>query len=134
MKPSPPGRLPSKRVLVVDDEPLVAQTLRRVLLAEGHTVELAEDGVKALAILQGNLPDLVITDFKLPGMDGMELAAAIKKLAPSLPIILLTAYAESIERQMGKGKVSNVDRLVGKPFSIAQLQEAVKAVFPEPAS
>jgi CheY-like chemotaxis protein len=134
MKPSPPGRLPSKRVLVVDDEPLVAQTLRRVLLAEGHTVELAEDGVKALAILQASLPDLVITDFKLPGMDGMELAANIKKLAPSLPIILLTAYAESIERQMGKGKVSNVDRLVGKPFSIAQLQEAVKAVFPDPAS
>ncbi len=71
--------------------------------------------------------DVVITDFKLPKMDGLELAEAIKKRAPSRPVILITAYAESVKGALGA--VSNVDVLLGKPVSLARLQEALQKVF-----
>jgi DNA-binding response OmpR family regulator len=113
--------------LVVEDEPLVAQTLRRVLAVEGHQVEIAGDGEQALAIFEKGDHDLVITDFKLPKMDGLELAKVIKERVPSRPIILITAHAEALR---GLGKVSNVDILLGKPFSLVELQGVLKKIFP----
>jgi CheY-like chemotaxis protein len=125
-----PRKLPPKRVLVADDESLVAFTIRRVLLLEGHTVELAEDGEKALNLFEAGSYDLVITDFRLPGMDGLELAEAIKQRVPETRVILITAYAERI--QPGMGKISNVDLVLGKPFSVEQLHEALETVFRAP--
>jgi CheY-like chemotaxis protein len=72
--------------------------------------------------------DLVITDFKMSNMDGLELAEAIKTRSPATPIILLTAYLEVIKGT--DGKVSNVDVLVGKPCSIVDLQVALQKIFP----
>jgi CheY-like chemotaxis protein len=121
-------RLPPKRILVVEDELLVAETIRRLLVVGGHTAEIVHDGEQALALFEPGKYDLVITDFRLPNMDGLELAQAIKQRAPVLPIILITAHAEAIGK--GMGKVSNVDFLIGKPFSVEQLQAGLKAVFP----
>src|SRR5438552_2899208 len=79
----PRKRLPTQRILIVEDDPIVAHTLRMALAVDGHSVELAEDGMKALAMFEGATYDLVITDFKMPNMDGMELADAIKQRSPS---------------------------------------------------
>lgn len=122
-------RIPPKRVLVVEDEPLVGITIQKVLLVDGHTVEVAADGPQALSMFGASHYDLVITDFQLGQMDGLEVAAAIKKLSPTKPIILITAYAEKINSSMGK--VSNVDLVLNKPFSVAQLHEAVGKIFSE---
>jgi len=122
---APPGLrqwLSPKRILVAEDEPLVAHTLRTVLAVDGHFVETAEDGKQALAMFEGGTYDLVITDFKMANMDGLELAEAIKTRSPSTPIILVTAYAEAIKST--GGNVSNVDIVLSKPWSVMELQGA----------
>src|SRR5579862_1279100 len=118
---------PPKRILIAEDEPMVAHTLRMVLAVDGHAVELAEDGVQALAMFDKSKHDLVITDFKMSNMDGLELAEEIKKRSPTTPVILLTAYVEAIQG-MG-GHVSNVDFVLGKPCSVPQLQAALEKIF-----
>src|SRR5581483_10552535 len=103
-----------KRILVVDDEPLVAFTLLRVLVSRGHTVEMAGDGEQALGLYEAGKYDLVISDFLMPKMDGLELARVIKERSAMQPLILLTAHAEALTS--GKDRVSNVDLVVGKPI------------------
>jgi len=102
---------------------VVAHSLRMVLAADGHTVEAAQDGEEALAKFKAGEYDLIVTDFKLDQMDGLELADAIKQHSPAKPIILITAYIEKI------GKVSNVDLLLRKPVSVAELREALRRIF-----
>ena len=97
-------------------------------MASGHTVELADSAEQALSMFSAGQFDLVITDFILGGMDGLELAQAIKDAAPGKPIILITAFAERITS--GTGKVSNVDFLMRKPFAVAELQTALQNLFP----
>ncbi len=119
-----------KRILIAEDDIVAAHTLRLALSVDGHSVEIAPDGEEALALFEAHDHDVVITDFKLPKMDGLELAEAIKQRAPSRPVILITAYAETVQAQMGG--VSNVDILLGKPVSLAKLQEAFQKVFSTP--
>ena len=120
-------RVSPKRVLVVEDEPVAALSVRTILAADGHVVEIAENAERALLMLQTAQYDLVLTDFQLPRMDGLELADTLKQCFPDMPIILITAYAEKIGASMGK--VSNVDLVVSKPFSVVDLQRAVHTVF-----
>lgn len=129
MKSTEPRPLVSpKRILVAEDEPLVAHTIRMALTIDGHTVAVAPDGEQALAMFCSGEYDLVITDFKMGRMDGLELAEAIKKRSASIPVILITAHLEAINTSMGQ--VSNVDLLLGKPFSVRELQAALVKMFP----
>ncbi len=123
--------IPPKRILIVEDDIVAAHTLRLALTVEGHTVDIVADAEKGLEFFEANSYDVVITDFKLPKMDGLELAEAIKQRAPSRPVILITAYAETVE---GRGQVSNVDVLIGKPVSLAKLQEALRKVCLTPSA
>ncbi|HEV2394364.1 MAG TPA: response regulator [Verrucomicrobiae bacterium] len=129
MPPAAPGQtnIP-RRILVVEDEALVAHTIRMALTVDGHTVDVVEDGEKALAAFNPELHDLVITDFRLPNMDGLEVAQAVKERCPGKPVILMTAHIEAISDRTGK--VSNVDLLMGKPFSIRDLQQAIGKLLP----
>ena len=117
-----------KRILVAEDDPLVANTIRMALTVDGHTVVVAPDGEQALAMFRSGGYDMVIADFQMGKMDGLELAEAIKKLSGATPVILITAYLEAIKSSMGQ--VSNVDVLLGKPFSVMDLQAAVVKIFP----
>jgi len=119
--------IPPKRILIAEDDIVAAHTLRLALTVDGHFVDVAGDGEQALVLFETKDHDLVITDFRLPKMDGLELAEAIKQRAPSRPVILITAYAEAV--QSGMGEVSNVDVLLGKPVSVAKLHEAFQKVF-----
>jgi CheY-like chemotaxis protein len=118
-----------KRILVVDDGPEVAKAIRMALaVGAGYEVEIAENGEAALGRFKTSKFDLVITDLKMPNIDGLELAAAIKKLSPSQPIILITAYAESLKDD--RERLANVDFVLEKPFSLQQLQDALARTFP----
>lgn len=116
-----------RRILVVEDETVAALSIRTVLVADGHAVDIAADGEQALGMFSGGGGyDLVITDFKLAKLDGLELAQVIKQVSPATPIILITAYADKLSPT---GTVSNVDVVVNKPFSVAQLQAALSKIL-----
>lgn len=83
---------PRVNILLVDDEPLVRRSLSEFLTLEGYTVTVATSGKEALEMLAGFTPDIVITDIKMPGMDGIELLRCIKKEHQDLPVILITGY------------------------------------------
>ncbi len=82
------------RVLVVDDEPSARSGLEKLLTAEGYIVETAADGVEALALAKDHAPDVVVTDLKMPNMDGIELAKKLHELESSLPVIVATAFGD----------------------------------------
>ena len=114
------------RVLVVDDEPSVRQMIGEALRRSGSTVETATDGQDALEKFQQNEFDIVITDRGMPLMYGDALAVAIKELAPSMPIIMMTGSAEMM---IGAGEMPpGVDLLLGKPVTPEWLRQAVTSL------
>jgi CheY-like chemotaxis protein len=122
-------KIPAKRILVVDDEPQVADTIRMVLAMGGHKVEVVESARRALEVYEAGKYDLVISDFSLGKMTGLELAREIKQKSPTQRFILITAYAESMS--LKKEGMGCIDFLMSKPFPLAQLQEALEKVFPD---
>lgn len=116
----------ARRILVVDDEPLVCDSIRQVLELDQHEVTTATNAQEALATFQTAKFDVVILDYEMPVMKGDKLAAAIKALAPRQPIILITAYAESL-RFAGTFPLA-VDLALSKPFDLQELRKAVRQV------
>ena len=119
---------PQKHILVVDDEPLVRDAVKMMLDFDGHLVKTASSGKEALAILDKDQFDLVITDFEMPMMKGDELAAAIKARAPKQPVVMITAYAEML--QASGNPLTGVDLIISKPFLLENLREAIAKVTP----
>jgi DNA-binding NtrC family response regulator len=91
--PSEVNEMPSEKILVVDDEPSMTQFLGIVLRKEGFQVTTVHNGKDALEKVRAEAFDVVITDLRMPGMDGIQLLQGIKKVDPALPVILMTAYA-----------------------------------------
>jgi signal transduction histidine kinase/ActR/RegA family two-component response regulator len=127
--PAGPGHPLS--ILVIDDDPLLLKSLEDALASDGHAVAAANGGQAGVdrfrAGLSGNRTfDLVITDFGMPYMDGGKVAAAIKALSPSTPVILLTGWGQRMiaERDIPP----HVDRVLGKPPRLAHLREAFAAI------
>ena len=87
-----PSPVPTARVLVVDDDPGVRYTLREILEAEGVAVDEAADGAEALARLDAAFAPLVITDLRMPGMDGLALLRRLSERAPAPRVVLITAH------------------------------------------
>jgi DNA-binding response OmpR family regulator len=120
------------RILVVEDEVAIADFLVHGLEAEGHAVRTAEDGVEGERLALGGDVDLVILDRMLPGRDGMEVLAAIRRSEPGLPVIMLTA------RDAVEDRVAGLDQgatdYVTKPFSFEELAARVRAHLRQPAS
>jgi CheY-like chemotaxis protein len=115
-------------ILVVDDEPTVARAIKMLLEHDGHTVETADGGEAALAILEHGKFDLIITDYSMQGMKGVELAALIKQRLPDQRIIMATAFAADFNNS-GK-PAAGVNLVISKPFSQKELREAVAKVLP----
>jgi signal transduction histidine kinase/ActR/RegA family two-component response regulator len=118
---SPPPGLP-RRILLVDDEPFVRRTLADLLGMAGHAVTEADGGLAALARLAESPVDCVLTDLGMPGMNGWELARAIKSRAPELPVILLTGWADQGEADAPPGLV---ERILSKPVRAGEILRAV---------
>lgn len=113
------------RILVVDDEPDVGDTVKMFLNLDGHEVETSNSSQEALTRFESGRFDLVFTDFAMPGMNGHQLAAAIKAVAPDQPIIMITGHAGTLLPS------PDVDFVVGKPFLLDHLREAIAKVMPE---
>jgi len=111
------------RILVVDDEPLVCESISRMLVAHGHEVETAGSGEAALILFRQRKFDVVIMDYELPLMDGGNAALAMKALDPNQPIALITAYAEAL--QAARTPLAGVDVVISKPFGSQELCENV---------
>jgi len=113
------------RILLVDDEEPVRGFLKRALELDGHAVTTAEDGGEGLERLQdeGGAFDLLLTDIRMPIMDGIALALAAKRDFPDLTILLMTGFADQRERARGLDAI--VADVLTKPFSLADLKAAV---------
>ncbi|MCZ6600758.1 MAG: sigma-54 dependent transcriptional regulator [Acidobacteria bacterium] len=114
----------SLRILAVDDEPQVLDLCREVLSQDGYAVETATDTDAALGELRGGDYDLVLTDLRMPGRDGMELIREARRLTPHLPIVVLTGYP-SIESAVAAVR-QGADDVVTKPFDNEHLCRVVR--------
>ena len=107
------------RILVVDDEPNARTALAEILKEEGYQVETAADGFKGLARAEEFSPDLVLTDLKMPGMDGVELLRKLRQHAPELPVVLMTAFG-AVETAVSAMREGAADYLT-KPLNTDEL-------------
>ncbi len=117
----------SLRVLVVDDDPKVLSLMRRGLSFAGYTVDTAPSGAEALAIAREHLPDLVVLDVMMPGVDGLEVCRRMRAGAPDLPIILLTARDRVPDRVAGLD--AGADDYLVKPFAFDELLARIRALL-----
>ena len=113
-------------ILVVDDDPKIRSVLSRGLRFEGYTVQVAEDGPTALQIARTDPPDLVLLDVMLPGMDGLELCARLRR-GLSVPILMLTARDAVPDRIAGLD--SGADDYLVKPFDFDELLARIRALL-----
>ena len=111
-------------ILIVDDEPHIVLLLQSLLKANGFTVQTARDGAAALDIVRAGGIDITVTDLRMTPMDGMGLFHEIQKIAPEMPVILLTAYA-SVETAIDAMKSGIFDYLT-KPFKVADMLACLK--------
>jgi len=126
MSPVTTADLSGRRVLVVDDEPMVREVVCAYLAREGFTIEEAADGRSALDHIRSRRPDLVVLDVMLPEIDGFSLLAEIRK-GTDVPVILLTARTEEPDRVLGLEL--GADDYVVKPFSPRELAARVRTVL-----
>jgi len=116
------------RILVVDDEPAVRDSLRRALELEGYEVELAADGEAALARLEASShPDAVVLDILMPGIDGLEVCRQMRAAGDEVPVLMLTARAEVDSRVAGLD--AGADDYLPKPFALAELLARLRALL-----
>ena len=118
---------PRTRILIVEDEPAMVQGLRDNFEYEGYEVISAEDGVEGLERAMSDNPDLVVLDVMMPRMSGLDVCKQLKTKRPGLPIIMLTARGQEIDKVVGLEL--GADDYVTKPFSIRELMARVKAVL-----
>ena len=114
----------NKKILVVDDESAILQTLRFNLERSGYAVVTAGDGRSAIAMAQREQPDLIVLDIMLPVLDGVEACKEIRKFSP-VPIIMLTAKDQEIDKVLALEL--GADDYVTKPFALHEFLARVKA-------
>ncbi len=114
------------RILVVEDEPMVAEVVERYLRREGYEVSVVHDGDAAMAALDCTEPNLVVLDLMLPGTDGMQICRWLRARS-SVPIVMLTARGDEVDKLVGLEL--GADDYMTKPFSPRELAARVKAVL-----
>lgn len=115
-----------ERILVIEDEARIAQFVERGLIYEGYRVSVANDGPRGLEIARDTPPDLVILDWMLPGLDGLEVCKRLRA-GSDVPIVMLTAKDDVKDRIQGLD--AGADDYLVKPFSIDELMARVRAQF-----
>jgi DNA-binding response OmpR family regulator len=116
----------AKKILIVEDERSLQETLRYNLSKQGYEVEVSGDGAEAVKLARKNHPDLIILDLMLPGMDGLEVCRTLRQ-DMSTPIMMVTAKDEEIDRVVGLE--IGADDYITKPFSMRELIARVKALL-----
>jgi CheY-like chemotaxis protein len=113
------------RILIADDEESMRALVARAIAMDGHEIVTAQDGAEALEIItsESGAFDLLLTDIKMPMMDGIALALAVARDFPALTILLMTGFADQRERASGLDAI--VHDVVTKPFAVADIRTAV---------
>ncbi|HSM23772.1 MAG TPA: response regulator transcription factor [Anaerolineaceae bacterium] len=117
----------NERILIVEDDQAIVRVLNRTLTYEGYNVESASDGETGFDIYQKFHPDLIILDWMLPGMDGIEFCDRIRSSEDTVPIIMLTAKEATSDRVLGLD--AGVDDYMVKPFEIEELTARIRALL-----
>jgi two-component system OmpR family response regulator len=121
------------RILVVEDEPRMGELIRRVLVAEHHAVDVAPDGVSALAFVAGSEPyDVLVLDRMLPDLEGVELLRLLRSRGVATPALMLTALGGVDERVAGLD--AGADDYLGKPFAFSELLARIRALGRRPSA
>ena len=117
------------RILIAEDEESVRKLVVRALEMDGHQVTATADGAEALELLNrdGDKFDLLLTDIKMPVMDGIALALAAARDDPKLRIVMMTGYADQRERAFGLETL--IHGVIAKPFTVADIRFAVAAAL-----
>lgn len=113
------------RILIADDEESMRLLVARAIAMDGHEIVTAEDGAEALEILtrDNGAFDLLLTDIKMPVMDGIALALAVARDFPTLTVLMMTGFADQRERASGLDAI--VHDVITKPFAVADIRTAV---------
>ena len=115
------------RVLVVDDDRAIRESLGRALELDGYDVELVADGAAALAAIRAARPDVAIVDVMMPNIDGLTLCRVLRAERDRLPILMLTARTETSDRVAGLD--AGADDYLAKPFDLSELQARLRALL-----
>ena len=118
--------MPSRKILVADDEPTLVATLKFNLERESYSVVTADDGEAALALARETRPDLIVLDLMMPGLNGLEVCRILRK-EMRVPILILTARGDEIDKVAGLEL--GADDYVTKPFSMRELTARVRALL-----
>jgi two-component system response regulator MprA len=115
------------RVLVVDDDRAVRDALRRVLTLDGYDVQSADGGAEAIEAVAQSVPDAVVLDIGMPGIDGIEVCERVRLLGNRVPILMLTARVEISDRVAGLD--AGADDYLIKPFDVNELKARLRALL-----
>ena len=113
-----------RHILVVDDEPLIRQSVQMLLEDDGYIVDEAGNGAEALALFEPGKFDMIFTDYFMPEMKGDQLAAAIKRRSPKQPVVMITAFPEKLTSS--DCPLGGVDSFICKPFEVETLRAAIR--------
>jgi DNA-binding response OmpR family regulator len=121
--------LAPQKILIVEDDPDIAQIARLILQEEGFVVTLAEDAAQGLECIEASPPDLIIADVMMHAMDGLQFLAVVKndEATASIPVLMMSALVGDGDAR--RGRDAGAEYYLKKPFPRAQLVAAVKAVF-----
>lgn len=119
----------SRKVLVVDDDPVVGKSFERVLSVKGYAVITAENGQDALDKLGSENYDVVFTDIKMPGMDGLEVAERLKASQPWLPVVIVTGYGSPANED--RAEAAGVSGFLRKPLSPDLIEYSTRKALQE---
>ena len=120
-----------RKVLVVDDDPVVGKSFHRVLAQKGYQVITAENAAQALEKLREQEYDVVFTDIKMPGMNGLELAEQVKAKRPWVPVVIVTGYGSTANEE--RAKAAGVAGFLNKPLSPDIIEDSVAHALLRPA-
>lgn len=115
---------PKAKILAVDDEAIILESFRKILVLDGYSVDTVESGKEAISLLKTHHYDFVFTDLKMPVMDGVEVTKAVKHIRPDIDVIIITGYA-TVETAVETMKYGALD-YVQKPFTEDELLEMVQ--------
>ena len=124
----------TRQVLLIEDEPHIAEAIRFLLGLDGWAVTVLADGIEGLAAVRDRLPDLVILDLMLPGLSGLEILKALRgdPATAATPVMMLTAKGQGRDREAAERAGANL--FMAKPFSNAEIVAAARGLVPPVAS
>ena len=126
LRPMKDSALKDKHILVADDDEVIRQSMRDILVREGCVVDVAADGLTVVEMLKSDPSfDLVLSDSKMPKMDGYEVYAKIRELYPTMPVILMTAFGYDPDHSIVKARRQGLEVVLFKPFKVTVLRREI---------